>query len=147
MNEELVNLSSVKMSKESIRSYANQEIKQVKNPEQEVQKTEPASEPEVSEADQTKALPETSPEYPPEFIPPSVATLPSKDEEIETAHLNQKLREVIHKDAEIVKHESTIEEVCLQQEVESEPGLYQKKKPLLMRVFKSKNQTIKFRQV
>ncbi|XP_039009847.1 restin homolog isoform X2 [Hibiscus syriacus] len=121
MNEELVNYSLVEMSKESIESDANQENKQVENPQQELEKTEQALEPKVNEAEQTKAVPETSSEYPSESIPTSAATLPSKDEEIETAHLNEKMGEEIHKDAEIVKHERTIEEVCLQKEGESEP--------------------------
>ncbi|KAE8722039.1 hypothetical protein F3Y22_tig00014444pilonHSYRG00076 [Hibiscus syriacus] len=116
MNVELVN-----SSKESTESDSNQETKQVENPQQEEEKTEPASEPKVNEAEQTKAVPETSSEYPSESIPTSAATLPSKDEEIETAHLNEKIGKEIHKDAEIVKHERTIEEVCLQKEGESEP--------------------------
>ncbi|GMJ09374.1 hypothetical protein HRI_004606600 [Hibiscus trionum] len=117
MNEELVNLSLVETSQETSKSDANQEIKQVENPQQEVEKTEPASEPEVNEAEQSKAVPETSSEYPSESIPTSTATLPSKDEEIETAHLSEKIGEEVHNGDEIVKHDSTIEE----KEEESEP--------------------------
>ncbi|KAK8592994.1 hypothetical protein V6N13_043388 [Hibiscus sabdariffa] len=110
MNEELV-----ETSQETSKSDTIQETKQVENPQQEVEKTEPVSEPEVNEAEQTKVVPETSSES----IPTSTAELPSKDEEIEAAHLSDKIGEEMHKVAEIVKHDSTIEEEEVV--VESEP--------------------------
>ncbi|KAK8672527.1 hypothetical protein V6N13_110893 [Hibiscus sabdariffa] len=118
MNEELVNLSLVETSQETSKSDAIQETKQVENPQQEVEKTEPILEPEVNEAEQTKVVPETSSEFPSESIPTSTVELPSKDEEIEAAHLSDKIGEEMHEVAEIVKHDSTIQE---DEEEESEP--------------------------
>ncbi|KAL4379182.1 hypothetical protein GQ457_02G020490 [Hibiscus cannabinus] len=126
MNEELVNLSLVETSQETSKSDAIQETKQVENPQQEVEKTEPVSEPEVNEAEQTKVVPETSSEFPSESIPTSTEELPSKDEETEAAHLSDKIGEEMHKVAEIVKHDITIEE-----EEESEPKVVSVEKTIV----------------
>ncbi|KAH1038643.1 hypothetical protein J1N35_040386 [Gossypium stocksii] len=128
VNEELVNLSSVKTSLETCESDANQETKEVENPEHELEKTESALEPEVNEVEQAKAVPETSPECLSQSVQTSTATLAS-EEEIGTTQLSEKIEEQIQEVAEIVKHESledssetkTIEEVSLQKEEETEP--------------------------
>lgn len=129
VNEELVNLSSVKMSLETSESDANQETKEVENPQHKLEKTESALEPEVNEVEQAKAVPETSPECLSQSVQISTATLASEEEDIETTQLSEKIEEQIQEVAEIVKHESsedssetkTIEEVGLQKEEETEP--------------------------
>ncbi|KAG4202756.1 hypothetical protein ERO13_A05G355900v2 [Gossypium hirsutum] len=128
VNEELVNLSSVKTSLETCESDANQETKDVENPQHELEKIESALEPEVNEVEQAKAVPETSPECLSQSVQTSTATLASV-EEIKTTQLSEKIEEQIQEVAEIVKHESsedssetkTIEEVSLQKEEETEP--------------------------
>ncbi|PPD82892.1 hypothetical protein GOBAR_DD20176 [Gossypium barbadense] len=128
VNEELVNLSSVKMSLENCESDANQETKEVENPQHELEKTESTLEPEVNEVEQDKALPETSSECLSQSVQTSTTTLASK-QEIETTQLSEKIEEQIQEVAEIVKHESsedssetkTMEEVSLQKEEETEP--------------------------
>ncbi|MFQ6647794.1 hypothetical protein Gotur_021406 [Gossypium turneri] len=128
VNEELVNLSSVKTSLETCESDANQETKEVENPQHELEKTESALEPEVNEVEQAKAVPETSSECLSQSLQTSTTTLAS-EQEIETTQLSEKIEEQIQEVAEIVKHESsedssetkTIEEVSLQKEEETEP--------------------------
>nr|KJB75908.1 hypothetical protein B456_012G064000 [Gossypium raimondii] len=128
VNEELATLSSVKTSLETCESDANQETKEVENPQHELEKTESALEPEVNEVEQAKAVPETSSECLSQSLQTSTTTLASK-QEIETTQLSEKIKEQIQEVAEIVKHESsedssetkTIEEVSLQKEEETEP--------------------------
>ncbi|PPS02098.1 hypothetical protein GOBAR_AA18564 [Gossypium barbadense] len=128
VNEELVNLSSVKTSLETCESDANQETKDIENPQHELEKIESALEPEVNEVEQAKAVPETSPECLSQSVQTSTATLASV-EEIKTTQLSEKIEEQIQEVAEIVKQESsedssetkTIEEVSLQKEEETEP--------------------------
>ncbi|PPD86410.1 hypothetical protein GOBAR_DD16671 [Gossypium barbadense] len=128
VNEELANLSSVKTSLETCESDANQETKEVENPQHELEKTESALEPEVNEVEQAKAVPETSSECLSQSLQTSTTTLAS-EQEIETTQLSEKIEEQIQEVAEIVKHESsedssetkTIEEVSLQKEEETEP--------------------------
>ncbi|MBA0630324.1 hypothetical protein Godav_002438 [Gossypium davidsonii] len=128
VNEELANLSSVKTSLETCESDANQETKEVENPQHELEKTESALEPEVNEVEQAKAVPETSSECLSQSLQTSTTTLAS-EQETETTQLSEKIEEQIQEVAEIVKHESsedssetkTIEEVSLQKEEETEP--------------------------
>nr|KJB60473.1 hypothetical protein B456_009G306800 [Gossypium raimondii] len=94
------------MSLETCESDANQETKEVENPQHELEKTESALEPEVNEVEQAKAVPETSSECLSQSVQTSTTTLAS-EQEIETTQLSEKIEEQIQEVAEIVKHESS----------------------------------------
>ncbi|XP_052486264.1 COP1-interactive protein 1-like [Gossypium raimondii] len=119
VNEELVNLSSLKMSLETCESDANQETKEVENPQHELEKTESALEPEVNEVEQAKAVPETSSECLSQSVQTSTTTLAS-EQEIETTQLSEKIEEQIQEEEETEPKVVSVEETIVDQGLQNE---------------------------